>query len=268
LWFRLSCMAAFLALLGALYQLRLRQLARQFNMRMEERVGERTRIARDLHDTLLQSFHGILLRFQTVSNLLPERPGEAKQRLESAIDQAAQAITEGRDAVQELRSPTVETKDLALAIRAVGEELTADETEGNSTVFQVVVEGAPRNLHPLIRDEVYRIAAEALRNAFRHAQARQIEVEIRYDERELRLRVRDDGKGFHSEILQTERRAGHYGLDGMRERAGLMGGKLTVWSELDSGTEIELSIPAFTAYVTPSASRRSWPFRKKTEVKS
>jgi signal transduction histidine kinase len=167
-----------------------------------------------------------------------------------------------------LRSPTVETKDLALAIRAVGEELTADETDRNSADFQVVVEGVPRNLHPLIRDEVYRIAAEALRNAFRHAQARQIEVEIRYDERELRLRIRDDGKGFHSEVLQTERRAGHYGLDGMRERAGLMGGKLTVWSELNSGTEIELSIPALTAYATPSASRRSWPFWKKTEIKS
>src|SRR3981189_1053606 len=97
-WFRVSCMVGFLALLWALYQLRLRQVERQFNIRLDERVSERTRIARDLHDTLLQSFHGLLLRFQTVSNLLPERPAEARKTLESAIDQAAQAITEGRDA--------------------------------------------------------------------------------------------------------------------------------------------------------------------------
>jgi signal transduction histidine kinase len=248
--------------------LRLRQLAQQFNMRLEERVGERTRIARELHDTLLQSFHGLLLRFQTVSNLLPDRPAEAKQRLESAIDQAAQAITEGRDAVQELRSSTVETEDLALAIRAVGEELAADRTERKSTAFQVTVEGTPRSLHPILRDEVYRIAGEALRNAFRHAQARQIEVEIRYDQRELRLRVRDDGKGVDARVLGEDGRAGHYGLNGMRERAEVMGGKLTVWSELDSGTEVELSIPASIAYATPSAPRRSWLFRKRTGIKS
>jgi len=117
------CVAAALGLLWALYQLRLRQVARQFNIRLEERVSERTRIARDLHDTLLQSFHGLLLRFQTVSNLLPA--GEPKQKLESAIDRAAQAITEGRDAVQGLRSSTIETNDLALALNTLGEELAA-----------------------------------------------------------------------------------------------------------------------------------------------
>ncbi|HZD47607.1 MAG TPA: two-component regulator propeller domain-containing protein, partial [Silvibacterium sp.] len=183
-WFYVSCLAAFLALLWALYQVRVRQLAWQFNMRLEERVSERTRIARDLHDTLLQSFHGLLLRFQTVSLLLPD--GLPKQRLDSAIDQAAEAITEGRDAVQGLRSSTVEANDLALAIRAVGEELAVNEANGNSVVFQVAVEGTSRNLHPILRDEVYRIAAEAMRNAFLHAEARRIEVEIRYDDRQFR----------------------------------------------------------------------------------
>src|SRR5580704_2884074 len=144
-WFRVSCLAAFLALLWALYQLRLRQVAQQFNMRLEERVIERTRIARDLHDTLLQSFHGLLLRFQTVSNLLPA--GEPKQKLDSAIDQAAQAITEGRDAVQGLRSSTVDTNDLALAIKTLGEELAGAESSPNSVEFHVTVEGTPRNLH-------------------------------------------------------------------------------------------------------------------------
>jgi signal transduction histidine kinase/ligand-binding sensor domain-containing protein len=245
-WFRLSCVAAFLALAWALYRLRLRQVAQHFEMTLEARVGERTRIARDLHDTLLQSFHGLLLRFQTVSNLLPT--GEVKEKLESAIEQAAQAITEGRDAVQGLRASTVESNDLALALNVLGEQLAADAAGENSVEFRVDVEGTPRNLHPILRDEVYRIAGEALRNAFRHAEARRIEVEIWYDERQLRVRVRDDGKGIDAKVLSGDGRSGHYGLHGMRERAKLTGGKLTVWSEIDSGTEVELSVPAANAY--------------------
>jgi signal transduction histidine kinase len=258
IWFRISCAGAFALLLWALYQLRLHRLAQQFNIRLEERVGERTRIARDLHDTLLQSFHGLLLSFQTVYDLLPTRPTEAKESLGSVIDEAAKAITEGRDAVQGLRSSTVETNDLAAAIRAIGEELSVDGTVQNTAAFQVEVEGAPRNLHPILRDEIYRIAGEALRNAFRHAQARQIEVELRYDETQFRLRIRDDGKGIAPKILIRDGRAGHYGLSGMRERAMLIGGKLTVWSEQDSGTEVELSVPATSAYATSPTGLRSW----------
>jgi signal transduction histidine kinase/ligand-binding sensor domain-containing protein len=254
--FLFLCAAATIGLLWALYQLRLHRLAQQFNIRLEERVGERTRIARDLHDTLLQSFHGLLLSFQTVYDLLPTRPIEAKESLGSVIDEAAKAITEGRDAVQGLRSSTVETNDLAVAIRAIGEELSADGTNQNAAVFQVEVEGTPRNLHPILRDEIYRIAGEALRNAFRHALARQIEVELRYDETQFRLRIRDNGKGIDPKVLVGDGRAGHYGLPGMRERAKLIGGKLTVWSQHDSGTEVELSIPAAVAYST--FPRRSW----------
>src|ERR1700730_15364768 len=255
-WFRVSCMVAFLALLWALYQLRLRQVERQFNIRLDERVSERTRIARDLHDTLLQSFHGLLLRFQTVSNLLPA--GEPKQKLDSAIDQAAQAITEGRDAVQGLRSSTVETSDLAFTINTLGQELASSETNPNAAEFHVAVEGTPRNLNPILRDDIYRIAAEALRNAFRHAQAHGIEAEIHYDEQQLRLRIRDDGKGIDAKHLDGDGYAGHYGLHGMRERANFVGGTLTVWSEFGSGTEVELNIPALRAYETSPARRRSW----------
>jgi signal transduction histidine kinase len=264
-WFRLSCIAAFLGMLAAAYQLRLRQVAQQFNMRLEERVGERTRIARELHDTLLQSFHGLLLRFQAATNLLPGRPEEAKRSFESAIDQAAQAITEGRDAVQGLRSSTVVTNDLALAIGALSEELGCGETNPNCAEFDVEVEGAPRNLRPILRDEVYRIAGEAVRNAFKHAQAQRVEVEIRYDERELRLRVRDDGKGIDPKHLK-DGHPGHYGMRGMRERAKLMGGKLAVWSELDSGTEVELSIPGSRAY-EKSPARGLWWLAEKLSGK-
>lgn len=244
-------------MLWALYQLRLRQLAQQFNMRLEERVGERTRIARDLHDTLLQSFHGVLLFLQSGIHLLDEHPAEAKKTLNTAAKQAERAILEGREAVQGLRASTVERNDLALAIKTLGGELATADSNAQRPEFSVQVEGIPRELHPILRDEVYRIVGEAMRNAFRHSDAKQIEVEIRYDDRQLRARVRDDGKGIDPKLLSDDGRKGHFGLRGMRERAKLIGGKLTVWSELDSGTEVELSIPANRAYTTADG-QRSW----------
>ncbi len=258
-WFRALCAVFFMALLWAAYQWRVRQLRHQFEMTLDARVGECTRIARELHDTLLQGFHGVLLRFQTAFQLLPERPVEAKEKLGSAIEQAAEAITEGRDAVQGLRDSTTQTNDLALAISTLGEELAADPT-GHRPAFRVAVEGQSRDLHPILRDEVYKIAAEALRNAFLHAYAKQVEVEIRYDNERFRLRVRDDGKGIDAAILSQQGKERHFGLPGMRERATLIGGTLTIWSEVDAGTEVELRLPAAIAYV--SARRGSWFSRK------
>jgi signal transduction histidine kinase/ligand-binding sensor domain-containing protein len=241
-WFQLSSVAAFLVLLGAAYQLRLRQVSRQFNMRMEERIGERTRIARDLHDTLLQSFQGVLLKFHAARFMLPDRPIEAGDMLDGVIEQARDAITEGRDAVQGLRSSTLVNNELGPAINTFVQGFGGDQT------CRVQVEGASRELAPLVRDEVYRIAIEALRNAFRHAEGKQIEVEIHYDARHLRLRIRDNGKGIDQKILAEGGRAGHHGLPGMQERAKLIGGKLTVWSQRNSGAEIELTVPASIAY--------------------
>jgi len=225
-------------------------------MALDARVAERTRIARELHDTLLQSFHGLLMRFQTVSHLLPGRPAEAKEKLDSTIEKAEEAIVEGRDAVQGLRDSTVEKNDLARAIRTLGEELAIGSNNHHAAGFRVAVEGVPRDLHPILRDEIYRIAAEALRNAFYHAQARRIEVEIRYANQECRRRVRDDGRGFDPTGAANQGREGHYGLPGMRERAKIAGGKLTVWSETGAGTEVELEIPAGAAYAR--APRRWW----------
>jgi signal transduction histidine kinase/ligand-binding sensor domain-containing protein len=255
-WFRVLCAVLVLALLWAAYQWRLRQLHHQFEIALEARVGERTRIARELHDTLLQSFHGVLLRLEVLSQMSRERPMEAQQALDSTIDQAARAITEGRDAVQGLRESTVERNDLARAVNTLGEELAANPANNGSAVFRVTVEGEPRDLHPILRDEIYRIAGEALRNAFRHAQARQVEVEIRYDDEQFRLRVRDDGKGMDHSVVTRQSSEGHYGLPGMRERATLIGGNLTLWSEAGAGTEVELRVPASTAYAT--IRRGSW----------
>jgi signal transduction histidine kinase/ligand-binding sensor domain-containing protein len=255
-WFLASSAVGLVAILWGLYRLRLHQLARQFGIRIEERVGERTRIARDLHDTLLQSFQGLLLKFHAVTYLLGENP-EARKRLESAIDQARAAITEGRDAVEGLRSSMVISNDLGEAIGVLGDGLAADQPAASRPEFRVDLEGAPRNLTPLIRDDVYRIAGEALRNAFHHSEAKRIEVEIRYDPRELRVRVRDDGKGIEPKFLDAQGRSGHYGLPGMHERAGMIGGRLAVWSELRSGTEVELTVPASIAYARSPQDRRS-----------
>jgi signal transduction histidine kinase len=259
-WFRLSCVAACFGLLWGCYRARLRQVARQFNVHMEGRLAERTRIARDLHDTMLQSFQAALMKFETVTFLLDDHT-EARKTLESVVGQARQAVVEGRDAVQGLRSSTVVTNDLARAICAFGEEHAAEQAGEKCPEFRVRVEGESRDLAPLVRDDVHRITCEAVRNAFRHARATRIEVEIRYDRRELRLRVVDNGKGIDQKVLSEGGRPGHFGLAGMRERAGFVGGKLAVRSRLDSGTEAELIIPASVAYRKSSLAR--WMVSKK-----
>ncbi len=197
-WFRSACVAAFLVLLWALYQLRLRQLARQFTMRMEERVSERTRMARDLHDTLLQSFQGLMLRFQVVDEMLPTHPVDAKKALEGALERADQALLEGRDAIKDMRAPGSVSQDLAQSMTALMTDLREEIATGNhdSVTFRVLVEGDPQTVRLTLRDEIYLIARESLRNAFRYAQARHIETEITYGEDLLRLRFRDDGKGI------------------------------------------------------------------------
>ena len=261
-WFRTSAAILILLLVWCVYLYRLHQLSKEFNIRLEERVGERTRVARELHDTLLQSFQGLLLRFQTASNLLPTRVQEAKQKLDNAIDLAADAITEGRGAVQDLRDSTTLTNDLPVALSTLAGELAADESK-NPPVFAVDVKGKPRDLHPILRDEVYRIAGEALRNAFRHAQANRIEVEIHYDARKLRLLIRDDGEGIPPQVANGDGPAGHFGLRGMRERAKLIGGHLKMLSNPKSGTEIDLTIPASAAYIKSGTQSRFFPVRER-----
>jgi len=249
----------------AAYRQRMYQLDRQF----EARLAERTRIARALHDTLLQSFQGLMLRFQAAHNLLPGRTADARQVLEVALDDAAQAITQARDAVQDLRSSTTVTNDLASAVEALGQALVALQSaaDGTQSDFSVEVEGTPLGLNAIVRDEVYRIAGEALRNAFHHARARQIEVQIRYEARQLRVRVRDDGIGIDPTLLSDEGRPGHWGLRGIRERAKHIGGQLEVWSEHGAGTEVELAVPASVAYASHTR-RRFGLYRRKAGANS
>jgi len=196
-----------------------------------------------------------LLQFQAASNLLPERPRESKQVLTGAIDQVAEAISEGRDTVQGLRSSTLEANTLADSLRVLAEELAKERDSGTSA--RVEVHGAPRELHPIVRDEAFRVVGEALRNAFRHAAATRIDVEIRYEARRLCVRIRDDGGGIEPGVLRDGRKEGHFGLSGMRERAERVGGKVTIRSTPDTGTEVEFTAPASRAY-GESPGARSW----------
>jgi signal transduction histidine kinase len=225
-----------------------------FHVGLEARVSERMRIAREMHDTLLQSFHGLMLRFQAVRNMLPRRPEEAIRVLDDALARADEAIAESRDAIRDLRSEPVTKIDLANLLTVMGQELA--DTQGanrDATTFRVTVEGERQALSPIPQDEVYRIGRELLRNAFRHAGARHIEAGILYDDHLLRLRIRDDGKGIDPLVLEEGGRAGHWGLIGIRERAKRMGAQLEFWSEAGAGTEVQLTVPASVAYESARA---------------
>jgi signal transduction histidine kinase len=225
-------------------------------LRLEERVSERTRIARELHDSLLQSLHGLMFECQAARNMFQKRPEEALQALDGAIMGTERAITESQDAIENLRSTATPEDDLGQLVKMMGEDLVASRpSDHDSPTFALTVEGQQRVLAPVIRDEVYRIAREVLRNAFRHSQAHRIEAEILYDEDQLRLRVRDDGKGMDPQVLEKGGRLGHWGLPGVRERAQQLGAKLDVWSETGAGTEVQLAVAASIAY--PKKSGRS-----------
>jgi ligand-binding sensor domain-containing protein/signal transduction histidine kinase len=245
-WFRLSCVVAFLSLLWGFYQLRLRQLAREFNVRLDERVSERTRIARELHDTLLQNVQGLILKIHAIAQRIPV-VDPTRQQIEQTLDYADQVLAEGRDRVRNLRASTIGVGELPNAFRQVVEEAAPNR----SSTFKTVVEGTVLELNPIIREETYSIGREALINALSHSDAHNIEVEITYDSREFRLRIRDDGRGIDPAVLEKGGRDDHWGLQGMRERAKRIGGRLDLWSRPGSGTEIELTVPASRAYRSP-----------------
>ncbi|HEY0702514.1 MAG TPA: histidine kinase [Candidatus Acidoferrales bacterium] len=244
-------MGAILLALAGLHRQRLRQVEEQFNMRLEERVNERTRIARELHDTLLQSLHGLMFQYQAARNMLPGQTENAMQALDEAISGTEQAIGESRDAIHDIRQQAMVRGDLEQLLEDAAEELAAVHNGPRARPkFQLIVEGEPRSLAPAVQPEVYGIARELLRNAFNHAEAQQIEVDSRYDENQLRVRVRDNGKGINPQVLQERGRSGHWGLPGIRERAQRIGAHLDFWSESGAGTEVELTVPATAAYKT------------------
>ena len=255
-WFYALCAVACVALLTLLYRVRIAQVAARVRGQMQARLAERERIARDLHDTLLQGIQGLIWRFQAATDRIPaDQP--ARQLMEQSLDRADKLLEEGRDRLKELRPAGSGVNDLAQAVAAEGEQLARHQ----SAKFQASVQGFPRELHPIVREEAFLIAREALGNAFRLSGAKGIEVEVTYDDTALHIRVRDDGRGISAPVLEASGRSQHFGLVGMRERAKKLGGKLQIWSKSDAGTEVDLSVPAHVAYRrsnAPSQRARSW----------
>jgi signal transduction histidine kinase len=242
-WFLTLCVLSASVGLYFLYLFRLRQVATQVRTRMEVRLAERERIARDLHDTLLQSVQGLILKFHAIAQRIPTAD-PTRQEIDKTLDYADEVLAEGRERVRNLRASTIGFGELPKAFQRVVEEVAP----GRSSTFKTVVEGTVLELHPIIREETYAIGREALINCLTHSEARNIEVEIIYDSHEFRLRVRDDGRGIDPDVLKKGGRTDHWGLQGMRERANRIGGKLDMWSRPGSGTEVELTVPAATAY--------------------
>lgn len=250
-WFRLSLALLGVVALVALYRWRVHELRTQLTLRFEERLAERTRIAQDLHDTLLQGFLSASMQLHVANNLLTD-DSPAKPLIGRVMQLMGQVIDEGRDAVRGLRSSSGNADDLETAFSQAGQEFANEKVKD----CRVIVEGTPKQLHPIIRDEAYRIGREALANAFRHSQANKIEIELEYSSKQLRILVRDDGTGIDPDVLQSGR-DGHWGLAGMRERAESIGARLKVWSRANAGTEVELTIPSQVAFVSKQTEKKA-----------
>jgi signal transduction histidine kinase/ligand-binding sensor domain-containing protein len=243
------CVMAAIVVLWAAYAMRIKQVTTRERGRLQERLSERERIARELHDTLLAGVQALILQVQAAANRI-DKNDPSSTALNNALDRADALLLAGRDRVKGLRSagaaPTGLREQLLEAIEHVSPEERAK--------LRVIEEGSPRDLHPIVSEEAVSIACEALANALRHAAATTIEIVVAYERRRLRISVRDDGRGMDTQLLRSGRE-GHFGLIGMRERAKRIRGQLDIWSRPGAGTEVSLTVPAGMAYVR----KRWWP---------
>lgn len=251
--FRGICLVALsLAILG-IYRLRVYQLTHRLNVRFQDRLAERTRIAQELHDTLLQGVLSASLQLDLAEEHLPA-DSPAKPLVGRVLELMRRVTEEGRNALHGLRKPEGDRTSLEMAFSRMRHEFALD----NKIDYRVLVNGAPRPIRAAIRDEVYRIGREAIVNAFLHAQAENIEVEIEYASRHFRLLVRDDGCGIDPEVAQMGRE-GHWGLTGMRSRSEGIGASLKLRSRSGAGTEVELMVSDKIAFENEvSTQRRRW----------
>ena len=230
------------------YRLRMRQVARALNARFDERLVERTRMARDLHDTLLQTLQGTKM----VADTALDRPDDAPtlvRALKQVSAWVGQASEEGRSAVNALRTSTTERNDLAEAFRRAIE----DGPRRSVVSASITVTGTAREMHPVVRDEIYRIGYEAIRNAYTHSRATHLEIGLSYG-RDLILRVADDGVGMEPSTVERGKE-GHFGLPGMRERASRIGATLSVTSTSGAGTAIVVTVPGRAIFRRTSSIR-------------
>lgn len=242
-WFMMLCLLAFGGLIWGIYYWRLYRVKSRLALLYEERLAERTRIAQNLHDTLLQNIASVSMHLDLAVNKLSSA-SPAAPRLERMREMLREIIKEGRQTVNGLRSSSKLTgRDLEQEISLINEQMNVS----GKMIFGFRVEGEKRTLNPTIHDEIYHICREALANAFRHSDASLIEVDMEYAKKNFRILIRDDGIGINEDVLKSGRE-GHWGLSGMKERASKIGAKLKVYSSANGGTEIELEVPSRTAF--------------------
>ena len=241
LWFKLLFVVTILAITWALYRLRVRQVAHTLTVRFDERLAERTRIAREFHDTLVQTIQGSKLVADDALDQSAD-PARMHHALKQLSEWLGRAIQEGRAALNSLRTSATETNDLAEGLRRATEECRML----SPMVASFSVDGDAREMHPVVRDEIYRIGYEAIRNACVHSKASQLHVVLKYGQ-DLDITIGDNGVGIPGSIINGAT-DGHYGLQGMRERAARIGGKLRIASSVDSGTEVSLVVPGRIAF--------------------
>lgn len=242
-WFYAVCALLATAAVVFLHRLRVARIRAQTHSRLQARLLERERIARELHDTLIQGFQGLMLSFHAAMKRIPDGQ-QSRAQMEEALSRAEGVLAEGRDRVRGLRQSVVYDGDLRAALTEFADDLAVL----HPAVYQVDLQGTERELHPVVLEEVYSIAREALANAFRHAAAQRIEARVVFGDEGLRIRISDDGKGIDPDVLSAGSVPGHWGLPGMRERAQKLGAKLRLRSGPGAGTDVELEIPAAIAY--------------------
>jgi ligand-binding sensor domain-containing protein/signal transduction histidine kinase len=247
-WFLLLCGAGVAGLFLMGYRWRVHQVRERMAMQFEERLSERTRIAQELHDSLMQGFVSVSMQLSVAVDNLPKE-SSSKNHLTRVLELMNQVRDEGRNTLRGLRSANADnTGSLEQALSDIKQDFTAREP----AEIRLIIEGLPRPLLPLVRDEAYQIGREALLNAYRHSKAKNIEIIVEYCTKNLKLRIRDDGKGIDPQVLQNGR-DGHWGLIGMRERAKKIESELKVWSRVGAGTEVELTVPHRHAYPKSSS---------------
>lgn len=252
-WFMVLCVVLGVSLLWIAYLLRLRHLSAQIRERLQERHRERERIARELHDTLLQSVQGLILRFHAVAESLG-RDAPSHAAMERVLNRADDVMGEARNRVLDLRR-VQRSGQLPDMLAELGQELASD----HPAEFRLAVEGAVRDLDLMVCDEVYRIAREAVLNAFQHARAQHVGVDLVYAADELHVTIRDDGIGLPHDVLQAGGRSGHWGLSGMRERAERIGASIEMRAGNGEGTTVELRVSGDMAYRgEPPRTRWRW----------
>jgi len=252
-WFRALAVLTAAALVWTMHLSRLRRASAEIRARLEERFGERERIARELHDTVLQGAYGLILRFQAVAERMPSSD-PTRATIEDTLVRAERVIADGRMRVDGLRAQSDDGRGLQAALASVGKDIVP----GAEAEVSVFVEGRLRPLHTIVRDEVYWIGREAIANALRSAGAKKVEVELSYRSAELCVRIRDDGRGIAPEVIEAGGRPGHWGIRGMKERARRIGAAFDIWTGAGVGTEVSLRVPAAVAYREPPPRSYRW----------